>query len=304
MTTHPALIIGYHNVAPTAFWRDHPDAGAKGLALQVGWFRRIGNLVSLGDVIAARTEGRPLPRRAIAITFDDGYRDNADVAAPMLDAMGVRATFFLVPGFLDGTVEAWWETAAWAVNDGTRPTATVRGRTMPSGDAMHPEVQGFMNDVKALTRAEREQAVEDLVEAFAPRGPRPTLFMDWEAARTLARTQNVGCHTEAHAILARETPEAQRDDLDGCRRRLRSELGVAAEALAYPNGQPGDMDAHTTAAVTAAGLTGAVTTIDGWVTADTDPLMMPRYVLDPASGWRGLKKLLRAPGVGRFLAGR
>lgn len=39
---------------------------------------------------------------AVAITFDDGYRDNSEVAWPILREIGCPATFFICTGFLDG----------------------------------------------------------------------------------------------------------------------------------------------------------------------------------------------------------
>ena len=51
---------------------------------------------------AARLEQHTLPPRSLAITFDDGYADNAEVALPILKRHGLSATFFVATGFLDG----------------------------------------------------------------------------------------------------------------------------------------------------------------------------------------------------------
>ena len=48
-----------------------------------------------------------LPRNALAITFDDGYRDNLTHAAPILARHGLPATIFLATGFI-GTAEVPW----------------------------------------------------------------------------------------------------------------------------------------------------------------------------------------------------
>lgn len=299
-----ALVIGYHNVAPTPFWPGPSDAGVRGLAEQVRWLGRMGTIVPLRHIVAAMTEGRPLPRRAIALTFDDGYRDNAEAAMPLLDRMGVPATFFLVPGFLDGDVPAWWEVTAWAVRHASRPMAEVAGHSVPGGDLNDPRVGAFMNAAKTVDAATRERRVAELVDGLAPAGdnPLPGLFMDWDAARAMAGRMDIGSHTQRHAILSRETASGQTDDLRGARSRLQAELGIPVDLLAYPNGQPDDVSADTVAATRAAGHAGAVTTVDGWTSAQSDALMVPRFVLDPASGRRGLRKLVRSQGFARFLA--
>jgi len=47
-------------------------------------------------------QGRDRARPLVCLTFDDGYRDNVDVAVPLLERFGLRATFFLPTGFLGG----------------------------------------------------------------------------------------------------------------------------------------------------------------------------------------------------------
>ena len=57
-----------------------------------------------------RTPDRDLPPRAIALTFDDGYLDNLEYAAPVLERAGLPATFFLTSGWLGKPGEYWWDT--------------------------------------------------------------------------------------------------------------------------------------------------------------------------------------------------
>ena len=59
------------------------------------------NVISLADGVAGLKRGC-LPPRALSITFDDGYRDNHDIALPILLQLGLPATFFVATGFLDG----------------------------------------------------------------------------------------------------------------------------------------------------------------------------------------------------------
>jgi peptidoglycan/xylan/chitin deacetylase (PgdA/CDA1 family) len=63
----------------------------------------------------------------VALTFDDGYLDNATVAAPMLRHAGLPATFFLVPEFLGGKSRPWWEELGWALAHATAPELHWQG---------------------------------------------------------------------------------------------------------------------------------------------------------------------------------
>ena len=59
--------------------------------------------VSLDDVIAHYLDRTPLPPRAVLITFDDGYLDNLENAAPVLRRHGFPAVLFAPIGYLGAT---------------------------------------------------------------------------------------------------------------------------------------------------------------------------------------------------------
>jgi peptidoglycan/xylan/chitin deacetylase (PgdA/CDA1 family) len=68
---------------------------------QMAQLRELGyRAVSLEDVLAHYVEGAPLPTGAVLITFDDGYRDNLDNAAPVLAKHGYPAVQFVPIGYV------------------------------------------------------------------------------------------------------------------------------------------------------------------------------------------------------------
>lgn len=285
-------ILSWHNIAATPFF----NGGADAFARQVRAIRRLGNPVPLAPALDALRNGRPLPPRAVALTFDDGYRDNLEVALPILRRLGVPATFFLVPGYLSRTTRCWWETVAWAVGRSRRPHIEWNGRELPAAGApgWRTTAETICGDLKELPHAGRDAAVSELIDRLAPAGSErevADLFMDWDDARRLAAQADVGSHSGEHAILARETADYQRADLAGSRRTLASELGAPVDLLAYPNGTAADFDATTIAAATDAGYLGAVTTIEGVNGRGAPPYELRRFVLSPR--WD--------PGMVRFL---
>ena len=303
--TDRLLILGWHNADPTPFFPSAPRSAARGLARQLQAIRRACTVVALDDALRALDEDRPLPPRAVALTFDDGYQDNLDTVAPMLSRMGLPATFYLVPGLLDRSARPWWETIAWAFTHATRPAIEWRGATVPSGTgaAARAAFGSVAEDVKRVNRVERDALVNDIVERLAPRGSEAdvaALFMDWDGARRLARTATVGSHSSFHAILSQESAAAQAEDLREARERLAREIGAPIETLAYPNGTELDYDDETLAASAAAGHLGAVTTRPGWNDATTSRHELRRFVMNPVRGLDGLRPVVRAPGAMAF----
>ncbi len=102
-------VLGYHEIAergealvpqyavtPTSFVR------------QMDWLRNHGyRFVGVDDVLAAREGRRPLPPKAVLITFDDGYQSVYAHAWPILKLFRIPAVINVVGGWLEekGTVD-------------------------------------------------------------------------------------------------------------------------------------------------------------------------------------------------------
>lgn len=98
--TGRALVLVYHGV----------EAGPPPLFLEPALFRRHveclveagATALTVGELARLLEAGRPLPERAVAITFDDAFGSVVDHAAPVLIEYGLPATVFAVAGYLGG----------------------------------------------------------------------------------------------------------------------------------------------------------------------------------------------------------
>ncbi|MEK7949565.1 trifunctional glycosyltransferase/class I SAM-dependent methyltransferase/polysaccharide deacetylase [Luteolibacter soli] len=110
-STYRLPILMYHRVAPegveaTSRWRVTPEAFEE----QLRYLRDAGFYsVTLEQWREAAQAKKPLPGRAVLLTFDDGYRDFAEHAWPLLKRYGFTAIMFLVAGRIGGTNE--WDRA-------------------------------------------------------------------------------------------------------------------------------------------------------------------------------------------------
>jgi peptidoglycan/xylan/chitin deacetylase (PgdA/CDA1 family) len=291
------LVLGWHNIDPTPAFPAPAAAGRRGFARQLTLLSRFGNVVRLPDALDALESGRPLPPRAVALTFDDGYRDNLDVAVPALRQHGLPATFFLVPGFLSGEVNAWWEELASAFDLATATELDWTGRRYPLTDSAERRSAylELLPGLKSMDRQGRDGAVAELRRLLAPRGAGSNgLFLGWDGARELAAAgHDIGSHSVSHAILGRETAQNQAAELDESRARLQDSLQRTVEMFAYPNGAVGDYDTVTTGAARHAGYRAAFTTTAGLAGAGQLPYELRRFVLGPDTDLPGVLRELR-----------
>ncbi|MBV9660140.1 MAG: polysaccharide deacetylase family protein [Acidimicrobiales bacterium] len=287
------LIFGWHNVESTWCFPSSSGAGPTGMRHQFEALARVANVIDLPEAVRGLRGDTPLPPRAAVITFDDGYRDNLDLAAPLLSGMGLPATFFLCPDILSGAVEPWWERLGQAFTTTERLHLTWQQQSLglTGPEARDLAFARVSKDVKGLDEPGRQAAVDGLVDQLLP-GPSdrpPVAMLDWDGARELARQGfTIGSHSSRHVILANEEPEAQQEDLAGARHRLEAGIGVHVDLLAYPNGTESDFDSATVRAAVEAGYQAAVTTVPGWNGPGTSLWELRRFVMYPEWDWKGL----------------
>jgi peptidoglycan/xylan/chitin deacetylase (PgdA/CDA1 family) len=97
-------ILCYHSVNNLP--DDHVDPLSIDLLKEhMAFIRDNYTAISLRKFVACLDGHEPCPKNAVVITFDDGYVDNYDNALPILKKYSIPATFFLVTGFIDGSVD-------------------------------------------------------------------------------------------------------------------------------------------------------------------------------------------------------
>ncbi len=299
---HHLLILGWHNVEGTWAFPAEPGSGTRGLRRQLSMLRRVATVVALDAALDDLVSGRPLPPRAVALTFDDGYRDNLDIALPMLQELGLPATFFLIPGVLDGEITPWWETLGHAFTTSPKDSLHWDGTEWAlSGAERRRSHDRVAARLKQFRQTERLAAVEEITDRLDPPDDAgvPSMFLDWDGARELAQRGGViGAHSRDHAILANEPAAGQCRNLAEARRALEAGLDRGVDLLAYPNGTPADFGDDTIEAARSAGFRCGVTTIPGWNAPDAPAFELKRQVMYPEFGVMGFKPVVRQGLIG------
>ena len=276
------VVLTYHRIAePGAdpFYDPVISATPESFRAQIDWLRRNVRVLALDELLAMLESGSPWREPAALITFDDGYRDNFEVAAPILREQGVPATFFLPTAFLEAPRLPWWDRVAYAIKqtrvpalrlergpDGGAPPLSIDLEAMSRSAVIMKIIRAFLDGTIAderwfldqlSARAEVEVDGESLARA---------LFTDWDQVRQLAGVDSIltiGSHGHAHHRLAGLDEASQRQELTESKRILESRLGREVAALAYPYGWPGSYTARTKALAAEAGYRLAFASLEG-----------------------------------------
>lgn len=205
-------VLGYHGISDPAVF-----------AGQLDRLKRIARPVSLDEVEAALGDRRPLPARAVLLTFDDGERSILEHGLPLLRERGIPGVAYVVASAIDSRAPFWWHEAHRLVTAGAR----VAGEPERSPS-------GWVAYLKTVPQERRLHLLAALRE-----GHEPVLGEQLTGAdlRTLEsggiRVEN---HSLTHPLLDRCSDADVRAEVVDAHARLTKLLGRAPSSFAYPNG--------------------------------------------------------------------
>ena len=209
----------------------------------------------------------------LAVTFDDGWSDNATAAYPSARQHHAPIAIFIVPEKTGTTLPFWPERTAAAMD---RSGADGSAR-----DAVHVELA--IEALKELPASERELRIGQMAGTLAALQSIDALqavasvdrTMTWQQIQELHSSGvTFGSHTSTHEILT-TIPAAQAEkEIVSSRELIQEKLKVPCSLFSYPNG---DCSAQVRGLVAAAGYKFAFLNQDPGVwTRDCDPLLIPR----------------------------
>jgi len=272
------------------------------------WVKRWFNVIPLGEAIED-LRGGALPERPLAVTFDDGYADNAKLAAPVLMKLGIPATFFVATGFLDGG-RMWNDTVIEAVRAARGPVLDLvplglGEHSIATTESRRAAIDDLLAALKHLPLEERDAKASRIAEIAGASPPTDLMMRSEEVRRLHAQGMTIGAHTVNHPVLNRIADGAARSEIVLGRRRLEDITGAPVRLFAYPHGKPAeDYDLRHVRLVRELGFTGAVTTAWGVARPGADPFQLPRFTPWDRERWRyGLRLLRNLAAPARTAAG-
>jgi len=240
----------YHRILPpddARFREEEPGmiVTPESFSQQVRLLKNIFTIIPLSEWVERSQQGKPLPERACAITFDDGWRDNFEYAFPVLRAEQVPATVFAVSHMIGTRQHFWPNRLARLLRAGQREPlqryswlVQLPGYRM-EGELTRDEIAGIIAACKRysddflqsqLTLMEQEITTSETLEAP---------LMDWPQliAMQSSGLVEIGSHTRYHCRLGGDMAEtALEQEIVGSREHLQQQLDKPVTLFCYPNG--------------------------------------------------------------------
>jgi len=307
-----ALILAYHRVyAP----RRDPQllcVSPENFRTHLEVLKNIANPISMQQLLESATTARKV-RRAVVITFDDGYRDNYEQARRILAEYKVPATFFITTGHINARREFWWDELDRIFLSSGRLPAYLKLRIGEREVEYELGAHGkyFEQDTRrdaswdvtyADRPTERHRIYDSLCNLFreanvVDREDALSALRAWAGDNSSGRSEyyamtdlevlklsqseifEVAAHTVNHPRLAAIDIAEQRAEVANSKTQLEAISGAQVSGFAYPFGGRGDYTPDTVSAVRSCGFNWACSNFEGVVRRSTDRFQLPRYLV-------------------------
>jgi peptidoglycan/xylan/chitin deacetylase (PgdA/CDA1 family) len=300
-----AMILMYHRIASAHIDPWDLCVSPEYFEEQVRYISDNFQVVTVHE-LTARARAKQSLREYIAITFDDGYRDNFTAAKPILEKYNVPATFYLNTRFTAKKKSFWWDELEQLIlatpilpekinlHIGQDIFSADLGPSHILSDAAEKEISEWhyghplynarlklFYDLWAAIRptsiAEQQQVIHEL-QAWANVDIAISLpaLMDEEQIKALSNTSlfEIGAHTLNHPALGHLLPDEQRYEIKESKSALEAIINKPITGFAYPYG---DLNEHTPGITQHVGFDYAVSTREGNVIPDGSLYDLPRY---------------------------
>jgi peptidoglycan/xylan/chitin deacetylase (PgdA/CDA1 family) len=291
---HDWTILCYHRVLPSAQKKKYflpdlvvtPNAFERQCAALIDRF----HVLPLSDAFELWRTATRTDRPLASVTFDDGYQDNFQFAAPILAKHGILATFFVITDLIGTPHLPWYdlmgqaarklaehrgdeelnrliaECAAFARLDGRRGL-------MDSGDLL---AEAYLRMAKQLAPLRRKELLEQLCEESGVRGSDDSMdqLMNWSQIQQLVEAgHEIGSHSQTHEILPLLDDSELRHEVVKSKRMIEGRLNRPVRSFCYPNG---DADDRVIDMVKSAGYACAVGVDNGTNGQSANPFVLRR----------------------------
>jgi peptidoglycan/xylan/chitin deacetylase (PgdA/CDA1 family) len=241
-------------------------------------------IVSLDDIASGGWRNRG-EKFCVALTFDDGYRDNYLNAFPILKALNIPATIFLTTGCVQDGKLPWYDQVALAFKLTARKSLDWDQHAAPSGtmESAEARIRKMLSTLEWLWGLSTDDRVQSLPELFkalrvSPEPNLPNFMLNWTEIREMSKNGiSFGAHTVTHPVLSHCKTEDMENEIVESKKTIERNLKQPVNHFAYPFGRYGDFSDDAKKTLRAGGFQTAVTTIPGYNRVGDDLLELKRF---------------------------
>lgn len=295
LNRYKILIIAYHGITGNYYkkfpWTHIPLDIFED---QIRFFKKNYQVISLKKIIEFIRNGLILPKRSVAITFDDGYKNNYEIALPILKKYEMPATIFLTTGYIGSQkllpMDRAFLTLSFATNRDPCivPDSDLQPLYLDSDEAIIASHDMLVSFLKKFPTEKQEDFLALINQQLRPTEYQHDaqiredfLLMDWE---DVVKSYNSGLidygpHTVSHEILSNLSEAEAEKEIVQSKSEIENKIKGKVTLFAYPNGTLSDFSGEHVRLLKKHGFYGAVSTVSRLNSSSENPFYLARMCI-------------------------
>jgi len=280
-----ATILRYHSVADFKdgeFIYASPQitVSTKNFEKQIRYLSKRYNIIPLEEIALHIKEGRNLPKNSLAITFDDGYKDNYINAYPILKKYGATATFFLTAGCINGKNILLTHRIIYAFKETKKKEVEIPNQlNIIKLETLKDKLNAISTVnriILHLDQSKREEFITNLENKLGVEINRQECsykyMLSWDEIKEMKENgMSFGAHTITHCNLPHCSYDYAKKEIEGSKSILEENIGRPINLFSYPDGTIKiHFNEEMKKLVRETGFISATTSIDGIVDDKSD----------------------------------
>jgi len=249
------------------------------------------NVLSVDELTHLKLNRDQCPENTVVITFDDGYKNNFSVAAPILSDFQLPATFYVCPGMIDTDLEFWTDKIAKCIDNSKEEFVSLncKGEDLqfPLGNLEEKiaAIEKIKTTCKSITVADKNDVIGQLENlnwsTSLANVDEEYLNITWEEVKELDADPlfTIGGHSLYHDILSLQSAESMIMDITICQQLLKYQLVHDVEHFSYPEGGTNHYNAEVVNQLKKQGVVCSPSGICGLNSSDTNLFHLKRVMV-------------------------
>ncbi len=310
-------VVTYHRVFEKHQLTDYPfdsdlvEVTTEELEYQLNYLSKHFDIIRFADVIEYMDGKAALPKRPLLITFDDGFRDNYEIAFPIIKAINVPVTMLLATDYIGGKETFWYDWLAFIVFNVKTDTLLIGDEDITfhlpgTGTKRRAVFFQIIKYLRSVSDEKRLQLLTNLKDRYGsiyddlPNDIKElSQPMTWENVKEMAQAGiEFGSHTATHPFLPKVSKQQLNAELLDSKEIIERQTGQSVSVIAYPNGQKEDFNDEVKRVAQELGYRIGLSYIDGVNYIDNfDQYAMKRIHVFPYHDLSLFKMTLTMPAI-------
>lgn len=238
------IIFNYHRIKNNNLSTPFDDSvfgpDAKRFRQEMEWLKKETRILSEQELIETVYQKKKVKGICSLVTFDDGYRDNFDIAYPILRDLNIPAIFFIPTHPVSSRELGWWDIVAYFIKN-TKTNKFIFQNIEYNTSDKKQLYKTIISQLKTSSPSAIKEILHQLSESLNVAFPAVSIqseeLMTWEQIKILSDNgMSIGSHSHDHSILSQQDADTLAAQLAISITILENKLDKKINSIAYPVG--------------------------------------------------------------------